>query len=79
MAQLVTTSQNVTGLWTLLLSISFQEHHHQAVLWSEQAVQLPRDRPSWPGGSPFQKVLSDNVPSEPLGRHIDDIHLDDNR
>ena len=76
---MVTTSQNVTGLWTLLLSISIQEHHHQAVLWSEQAVQLPRDRPSWPGGSPFQKVLPDTVSSEPFGRHIDDIHLDDNR
>ena len=48
------------------------------MLWPEQTVQLPRDRPSWPGGSPFQKVLADIVSSEPFGRVIDDIHLDDN-
>ena len=65
--------------WTWLLSISIQERYQQAVLWPEQTVQLPRDRPSWPGGSPFQKVLQDIVSSEPFGRHIDDIHLDDNR
>ena len=48
------------------------------MLWPEQAVQLPRDRPSWPGGSPFQKVLPDIVSSEPFGRIFNDIHLDDN-